>query len=255
MKLLTVFLTLSLLMAAPVLAQSKDTENVLAAPVTACASATDIPCMLNLLDNTTTGIDDANWRDQTVRELAKLMAKQERYDDALALIKRIDNPDTRAMTIRGIGMAAASLKKPPESYKELFEKLTVEAEIISHPPSHAIALTYIAMAQAFAGDDEGATATAKTMDNPALRNKALAESAEIQAERENLDAALASIGHIDDLPFRDKAHRTISKILANSLQYDKALAAAAKIDNNYQRAQAILYILARQISPEEVSVE
>ncbi|MBU0860163.1 MAG: hypothetical protein KJ667_09500, partial [Alphaproteobacteria bacterium] len=103
--------------------------------------------------------------------------------------------------------------------------------------------------------DEGATATAKTMDNPALRNKALAESAEIQAERENLDAALASIGHIDDLPFRDKAHRTISKILANSLQYDKALAAAAKIDNNYQRAQAILYILARQISPEEVSVE
>ena len=226
-----------------------------AAPGQGCAAATDLPCMMALLDHTAATITEANWRDQTLRELAKLMAKQERYDDAIAIIGRVENPDTRAMTIRGIGMAAASLKKAPDSYAPLFEKLTAEAAKIEHPPSHAIALTYIAMAQAFAGDDAGATATAKTMENPALRNKALAESAEIQAERSDISAALASIGHIDDAPFRDKAHRTIAKILADGGHYDKALAAAVKIENSYQRAQAILNILARQITPEEVSVQ
>lgn len=226
---------------------------VAAAPT--CASATDIPCMTGLLDSTAAAITEKNWRDQTLRELAKLMAKQERYDDAIAILDRIENPDTRAMTIRGIGMAAASLKKPPASYAPLFEKLAAAAAKIEHPPSHAIAQTYIAMAQAFAADDAGATKTALAMDNAALRNKALAEAAEIQAERADLPAALASIGHIDDAAFRDKAHRTIANILSDRQQYDMALSAAQKIDNSYQRAQAILRILARQVSPDEISVE
>ena len=250
-----VFLSAIVLPAA--LAAPARAEMAVAPPVAApaCASATDIACMTALLDSTADTIAEKNWRDQTLRELAKLMAKQERYDDAIALLPRIENPDTRAMTIRGIGMAAASLKKPPASYAAMFEKLAAAAAQIEHPPSHAIAQTYIAMAQAFAGDDSGATKTALAMDNAALRNKALGESAEIQAEREDLDAALVSIGHIDDPSFRDKAHRTIAKILADRKQYDKALSAAMKIDNNYQRAQAILHILARQVSPDEISVE
>lgn len=223
-------------------------------PAPSCTSATDLNCMLGLLDSTATAIPEKNWRDQTLRELAKLMAKKERYDDAVAILARIENPDTRAMTIRGIGMAAASLKKDPASYAPLFEKLAAEAAKIDHPPSHAIAQTYIAMAQAFAGDDAGATKTALAMENAALRNKGLAESAEIQAERGDLAAALASIGHIDDPAFRDKAHNLISKIMTNRGEYDNALAAAKKILNNYQRANAILHILARQITPEEISV-
>lgn len=220
----------------------------------ACASATDLDCMLGLLDTTAAAIPEKNWRDQTFRELAKLMAKKERYDDAIALLARIENPDTRAMTIRGIGMAAASLKKDPASYAPLFEKLTAEAAKIEHPPSNAIAQTYIAMSQAFAGDDAGATKTALAMQNAALRNKALGESAEIQAEHGDVAAALVSISHIDDPAFRDKAHNLISKILTNRGEYDKALDAATKITNNYQRANAILHILARQITPEEISV-
>lgn len=223
------------------------------APAPSCANAADLPCMLGLLDQTAATIAEKNWRDQTLRELAKLMAKSEKYDEAIALLPRIENPDTRAMTIRGIGMAAASLKKPAESYRPLFEKLAAAADKIDHPPSHAIAQTYIAMSQAFAADDAGATKTALAMENAALRNKALAESAEIQAERDDLTAALASIAHIDDPGFRDKAHRTISKILADRKQYDKALAAGMKIDNAYQRSQSILHILARQITPDEVS--
>jgi hypothetical protein len=224
-------------------------------PAPACASASDLPCMLDLLSRTAETVTDSHWRDQTLRELAKLMAKQKRYDDAIAIIARIENPDTKAMTIRGIGMEAASVKDTPAAYEDLFAKLTVEAEKIEHPPSHAIAQTYIAMAQAFAGDDDGATKTALAMSNDALRNKALGESAEIQAERGDLAIALASIGHIDDPAFRDKAYRTITEILARSESYDKAFAAAQKIDNSYQRAQAILFILARQIVPDEISVE
>lgn len=226
-------------------------EKALATPATACASAREISCLTDLLETAAAGIQDAGWRDQTLRELAKIMAKQGRIDQAIALLGRIHNPDTRAMAIRGIGMAAATLGKTPAEYKELFKTLSFESSKISHPPSYAIAQTYIAMAQALAGDDAGATETALMMENPALRNKAFAESAEIQAGRLDLPAALASVGHIDDPAFRDKALRTVSKILGDKSDYDKALAAAQKIDNNYQRAQALLHILSRQVTPDE----
>jgi len=250
-----VFLSAVVLLTAFAVPARAESAPAPAAAAPSCANATDLACMTGLLDSTAATITEKNWRDQTLRELAKLMAKQERYDDAVAILPRIENPDTRAMTIRGIGMAAASLKKSPESYDALFEKLAAAAAQIEHPPSHAIAQTYIAMSQAFAGDNPGATKTALAMENAALRNKALAEAAEIQSEREDLEAALVSIGHIDDASFRDKAHRTIAKILSDRKQYDKALAAALKIDNNYQRAQALLQILARQVSPDEISVE
>lgn len=220
-----------------------------------CATATDKTCLTDLLTATAADITENNWRDQTFREIAKLMTKQDRFDDALALIARVQNPDTRAMTIRGIGMEAAALRRDPAVLAPLFAQLRGAADAIDHPPSHAIALTYIAMAQAFAGDDDGATATAKSMENAALRNKAFAESAEIQAARQDLDAALVSISHIDDPAFRDKALRTIAKILSDNGHYDKALAAAQQISNNYQRAQAFLQLLARQVAPGEASVE
>lgn len=216
-----------------------------------CADAADRACLTGVLTETAAQITEPNWRDQTYREIAKLMTTQGRFDDALGLIPLVQNPDTRAMTIRGIGMAAAALRRPAADYEVLFTRLRAEADKIDHPPSLAIALTYIAMAQALAGDDAGATKTAQSMENAALRNKAFAESAEIQAARENLPAALASITHINDPVFRDKAHRTIAKILSDNGHYDKALAAAQQISNNYQRAQALLPILARQVAPEE----
>lgn len=236
-------------------AQSAADSAVQATPAVQCASASDLPCMLDVLSDAAGAIPETNWRDQTLRELAKLMSKQKRYDDAIAVIARIESPDTKAMTIRGIGMEAAGLHDTPEHYDALFAKLAAEAEKIDHAPSHAIAQTYIAMAQAFAGDNDGATKTAMAMDNQALRNKALGESAEIQAERGDLDQAVASIKHIDDPGYADKAYRSISEILSRAANYDKAFAAANRIDNKYQRAQAILFLLARQISPDEISVK
>lgn len=216
--------------------------------------AEDKACLLKALENTAGGISEANWRDQTYRELAKLLAREKRGIEAAALIALIENPDTKAMTIRGIGMQSAKTDMNREDLSALFTRLRQEAEKIEHPPSYAIALTYIAMSQAFAGDDEGAMKTAMDMKNDSLRNKALAEAAKIQADHGNLPEALKSIAAIDSPAFRNKAHYTIVKILTGAERYGMAVEAAGKIDNAYEKSQALLYILAKQISPEEKSV-
>lgn len=228
----------------PTASQSKSSDCV----------SDDIACLLLLLKDTTADIDEVRWKDQTYRELAKLLTKKHESEEAIKLIRLIENPDTKAMTIRGIGMAAAEADYDDETRTNIFIMLRDEAEDIDHPPSYAIALTYIAMAQAFAGDNIGAMETASDMENDALRNKAYGESAEIQAERGDIDAAMESIAAIDSDSFRNKAYRTISKIFADRDQYDNALQSAMAIDNSYQRSQSLLYLLARQISPEEVTV-
>lgn len=216
-----------------------------------CA-ATDTACLLSDLQSLTSTIDDKNWRDQTNRELAKMLTHTHRENEAIALIAKIENPDTKAMTIRGIGMAAASQKWNKTEYDALFSKLATEAEKITHPPSYGIALTYIAMAQAFAGDDASAIATAQRMENPDLRKKAFGETAEIQAERGDLAAVQATLTHIDDIPYRDKEAAIITKIFADRKQFDSAVAMGNSITAPYHRANALLYTIGKQIAPDEV---
>lgn len=211
--------------------------------------AEDRPCLLTQLGKYTDSIPEDNWRDQTYRELAKLLAAEGQLPDALSLIEKIKNPDTRAMTIRGIGMAAADLDLPKEELDDLFVKLKAAAEKIEHEPSYAIALTYIGMSQAYARDDEGAMATAASMKNAALRNKAYGETAEVQAERNDLQAVLKSLTAIDDPGYKDKELGIIAKIFTNQNQTASALTIAGQITNAYERSQALLYILSHK--PEE----
>jgi hypothetical protein len=218
-------------------------------------SPEDKICLLMALDNEIANIENERWRDQTYREQAKLLTLNGKTKKAISIIDKIQNPDTKAMTIRGIGMAAAEIRLSQEHYQLLFAQLLEEAEKIEHPPSYAIALTYIAMSQAFAKDDKGAMLTAKSMENDALRNKAFGETAEIQAERGDLGAALTSIAEIDDLSFKNKAYKLVSKIFANNKSYESAYKTAQNIENSYLKSQAILYILTKQVKPEEVSIE
>jgi len=152
--------------------------------------ASNRECIFSALIRTTGSIENPIWRDQSYREIAKSLAADGRFDDAFDVWEKIENPDTKALTIRGIGMAVADFELPKDQYDALFKALRARSETITHPPSYAIALTYIAMAQAFAKDDEGAWATAASMENEALRYKAYGESAEIQAERGDLGAAV-----------------------------------------------------------------
>jgi len=200
-------------------------------------------CAFDLLEKEAGHISETVWRDQIYRELAKLLAAEGRTDDAIPLIDRIETPDTKAMTIRGIGMAVAELDWDKTRYNSLFKALRVEAEKITHPPSYAIALTYIAMAQAFAGDNEGSWKTAADMANDALRHKAYGETAEIQAEHGDAKSAMKSIGFIDSEAYRNKSYSTIAHILADDAHYEEALQAAIPINNAYKKAQTILYIL------------
>lgn len=214
----------------------------------------DRACVIGSMESTAAKIENAAWRDQTYREIAKTLAFEGNVDAAIAMIDKIETPDTKAMTIRGIGMAVADNKLPREQYASIFEKLHAVAAKIEHPPSHAIALTYIAMAQAFAGDNEGAWKTSAGMENDALRHKAYGETAEIQAEKGDFEAAMKSIGFIDSSSYKNKSLTTVSKILADHNDLTGALKAAQAVTEPYKKAQALQYVLDKQ-KPREVPYE
>ncbi len=206
--------------------------------------ATDKLCVMNEILKTTEEIDNPAWRDKALRELAKSFTYEGQEAKAIELITQIKKPDTKAMTIRGIGMAAADNDwNDKDRYESLFKNLALEAEKIEHEPSYAIAYTYIAMAQAFAKDNAGAMATAKTMKNEALRNKAFGETAEIQAERGDFKNAMLSIAEINSTSYRNKAYGTIAAIFTKAGKLDDAYASAHKIDNPYAKAQTLQKIV------------
>ncbi len=200
----------------------------------------DKPCLMEELQGTASEIDNQSWRDKAYRELAKSYTYEGMEYKALKLIDTIKTPDTKAMTIRGIGFAAADSRWEDRiRYNTLFENLTSEAAKIDHLPSQAIALTYIAMSQAFADDDAGAMKTASAMENEALRHKAFAESAEIQAERGDFNAAMESIKQIDSLAFANKAYALVSRIFLKQEMLKESYDAAKQITNAYKKAQAL----------------
>lgn len=239
MPILYIFLTLLYLL----------TNDAHAADKT-CA-AQDKKCVMAEMESLAGQIDNPAWRDQTYRELAKSLTYEGLYDQAISLIEKIGNPDTKAMTIRGIGFAAADGKWPRGKYDDLFEKLSAAAKNIADPSGQAIAWTYVAMAQAFALDDEGATRTAAAMENPALRHKAFGETAEIQAERGDAKAAMASIAHIDSASYKNKAYRNVAKILVDRGDTTSAYKAAQLIDNPYTRTQVLQMIVNHGNAEEE----
>ncbi len=203
-------------------------------------------CIINNMLLTISAIEKTKWRDQTYRELAKTYMFEGDFNKAVSIIAKIETPDTKAMTIRGIGMELASKNYNKDKTNDMFLILRSEAEKITHAPSYAIALTYIAMAQAFAGNNDGAWKTASDMKNKALRNKAYGETAEIQAEKGDVNSALISIEKIESLSFRNKAYAIISKILSDNNLFDDSYKAALKITNPYKQSQALQYMLDSQ---------
>lgn len=215
---------------------------------------TDKLCVMEEIRKDANDIENRNWRDKTLRELAKAYTHEGLEDTAIKIINDIETPDTKAMTIRGIGMAAADNKwKDKARYKKLFENLAKEAEKIDHPPSYAIAFTYIAMAQAFAKDNEGAMATAKAMKNDALRHKAFGETAEIQAERGDFDGAMASIAAIDSDAYQNKAYGNVARIFVKRGKLKEAYASAQKINNTYSRTEILQSIIDYDNAEENLS--
>lgn len=214
-------------------------------------TAMDRPCLMRQIEALAPGIERQEWKDQTHRELAKTYAYEGQTDKAIALIDKISNPDTKAMTIRGIGFAAASLKWDRARYTALFAQLSEQAKRISHGPSQGIAYTYVSMGQAYAGDDDGARKTAASMTNAALRNKAYAEAAEIQADRGDFKNAMISLAAVQASSFRNKAYDTVSKIFLDKAMVNEAYACAMKIENAYLKSKAVQRVLNKGNAEEE----
>lgn len=227
-------------------------SNVSATEGKPACMAGDFNCIAIEIEALASDINDERWRDQTYRELAKAMAAEGEALKALPIITKITSPDTKALTIRGVGMEAAMAEKVPEG---LFIKLRTEAEKISHPPSYGIALTYIAMAQAYADDDAGAAKTASEMENEALRYKAYGETAEIQAEKGKFNEAIKSITVIEDIAFRNKAFKNVSHIFAERRKYQNAYDTAKNITNPVMQAEALQFILDEQRRAKEEQKE
>jgi hypothetical protein len=211
-------------------------------------------CLLDEMITLAENIQKKPWRDQTYREIAKTLAFENNFDKAVSIIDKIENPDTKAMTIRGIGMMLATHNYTAKDLNAKFEVLHKKANEIEHAASHGIALTYIAMAQAFTGDDEGAWKTCAMMENESLRNKAYGETAEIQAERGDYTAAQKSIQSIESIAYSNKAYDIVSHILSDKELFGDALRAINAITNPYKKAQALQYMLDKQKPRERLQI-
>jgi hypothetical protein len=212
-----------------------------------CPSAAARDCVTAHMLQDAYQIQETPWRDQALRDLAGSLTYDNKIDQAVGLVSKIQNPDTKAMTIRTIGMAAALYgKNTPEQLRVIFAKLTKAAATIEDGAANGIAQTYIAMAQAFAGLDEDAWTTASAMQNKALMHKAYGETAEIQAERGDIDKALQSISKIEIASYRNKAYQNVAEILIKKQMFDQALKAAQGIDNPAKRVETMQEILKGQ---------
>lgn len=219
-----------------------------------CA-ADDKECLHETIAELAKTLTNKSERDQTYRELAKSWARAGKPEKALEIVPLIETPDTRAMAIRGIGMELAGLQWPKDKQDKIFTQLREQAEKLkeAHPPSYGIALTYIAMGQAFAGDNDGAWKTAADMENASLRHKAYGETAEIQAENGDYENAKISLNKIDDIPYKNKAYTMVSRLLAGKGMMTQAYDAAMQITNPYLKAAAIQNILDRHTAPTETT--
>lgn len=190
-------------------------------------------------------IKEPRWRNNAYRDLAESMAFfNEDAASAIDIIKKIDNPDTQAITIRAIGMALAIHKNlPDDHYKRIFKQLDDAATLVTDEGARDIAYTYIAMAQAFAGLDADATKTTDAMKNPALKHKAFGETAEIQAERGDYNAAITSINLIDSTAFKNKALKIVSDIFVKRKDLNSAFKTASQITNSTKKAAAFQKII------------
>ncbi len=208
----------------------------------------NVKCIQSLIVTETQNIDESRWKNQSYRDLAVSIAFGGDVDGAIGYIKKINNSDTQAMTVRAIGMALAIHKElSVDEYRTMFKKLNDFTPSILDEGARDIAYTYIAMAQAFAGLDDDAHTTTLVMKKDALKHKAYGETAEIQAERGDFARAMRSINAIDSVSFKNKALGIVSSIFLKAGDVEHAYQMAVKITNSTKKSSALQKIVNRQI--------
>lgn len=209
-------------------------------------------CLLDDLEEQIPAIKRQSWRDRAWREYAKSRAQLGETRAALEIIDRVKNPDTQAMTIRGIAMATAEAQKPVVDKKRIFDKLELSAEALEHKPSRRIAMTYIAAARAVAGTDKAAHTTARQIGNRDMRNKAYGEIAEKQAKAGRVAALRESLGKITDTTYANKQRKKTALLLAENNNPQAARELALAIENNNVLTARTLQMLVTRLLEKDV---
>jgi predicted negative regulator of RcsB-dependent stress response len=200
-------------------------------------------CHYEALLQTVKDIENTKWKDQTYKDVSVLLTSSNQPLKALKTLNLISNPDTKAMAIRACAKVVAEHDSYKKNASQLFEQLITSADSIEHPPSKAIAYTYIAIAQAEYGAFPNALNTASLMHNESLKNKALAEISKIMAQRNQFNETIEALSSIQSEHYRDKTSLSISKIYSENNQYDEAMKIMSMIHNPYQKSQSLLAII------------
>jgi predicted negative regulator of RcsB-dependent stress response len=219
------------------------TANAQDAP---CASLQDqqaLDCAMSALDLYVPQINNVRWRDQSLREQAKILVRKGDVQKALTLISQITNADTQALTIRAIGIGMKDLTLDDAQKTLYFDALHKHATAITHTGSQEIALTYIAIAEASAGLFQNALKTASKLETRSLRNKSYQEIAEVLSATHKSDDAFFALERIDDTAFKNKAYSVVAAVFIKHQHITNALKATDFIDDPYIKSSSLLHII------------
>jgi len=202
-----------------------------------------LDCAINALDALVPQINNPRWRDQSLREQAKILVRNGAVEKATNLISKITNADTQALTIRAIGIGMQDLTLDDEKKALNFDRLHEHATAIAHTGSQEVALTYIAIAEANAGLFQRALLTAEKLNTRSLRNKSYQEIAEVCSAEGQKDNAFFALERIDDPAFKNKAYGVIAAVFIKHQHNADALRAADYITDPYIKATSLLNII------------
>lgn len=207
----------------------------------------DFDCVLLKLQADMQSIPYQPWRDQTMRDMASLMTEQGRPNMAIRLIPEIQNPDTKAMTIRSIAVALADTTLSTDEKSAIYKTLIKEAQAMTHEPSQQIALRYIAKGQALSLFDDESRNTVMMITNPSQRDKAFAEIAEVQAKHGFTSRAIKTVKTIESESYRDQVYGNLTTILAKAGDFKAATSVSGLIKAPYNRTQALMAVVRAQV--------
>ena len=196
------------------------------------------------------GIDDAEGRAEVLCNIAWAQAEAQAQagdlDGAFATVQTIDDAGERVRALVGIASARAQAGDSSSARGAFAAALSIAQNMDDESYragalSRARALSYIARAQARAGDLDGAFATARTIDAHDGWAEAWSAIASTQAEAGDVDGALSTVRTIDGGYEHSWALHAIAKAQAEAGDVDGALSTARRIYFAQGRAKSLSF--------------
>ena len=184
-------------------------------------------------------IEDRWIRAEGLADIAGALARMSKIDDALELIGQIEYPRVRAEGLADIAGALARMKKTSEALWIIRNAMRA-VEQIKELWGRGRALAGVADALARAGEIDRALAVIKRIEDPEERGGALVGVADVLARAGEIDRALAVIKRIENPRVRGGALTGIADVLTGSGEADDVMAGSDKINDEQWVAESVL---------------